>query len=109
MEKAERANNAQLARELNIALPAEFTLAQNIALALDYMKWTFVDAGMCADLCVHDTGEGNPYFHVMLSLRPINEDGTWGGKQRKDYIPDDNGDRIYDPKTRQYKCRPIHI
>jgi hypothetical protein len=103
----ERANNAQLARELNIALPAEFTQEQNISLARDYVKRTFVDAGMCADLCVHDTGEGNPHFHVMLSLRPINENGTWGVKQRKEYILDDNGDKIYDPKTRQYKCRSI--
>ena len=40
----------------------------------------------------------------MLTMRPINEDRTWGDKQRKIYILDDNGDKIYDPIKRQYKC-----
>ena len=107
VEKIEKANNSQLARELDLALPAVFTLEQNIALAREYVKKTFVDAGMCADLCLHDTGEGNPHMHIMLTMRPINEDGTWGGKQKKDYILDRDGNKIYDPKKRSYKCRSI--
>ena len=107
VEKIEKAENAQLARELDIALPIELTMEQNIALTREYVKRTFVSAGMCADLCVHDTGEGNPHFHLMLTLRPINENGTWGGKQKKEYILDRDGNKIYDPKKRQYKCRSI--
>jgi ATP-dependent exoDNAse (exonuclease V) alpha subunit len=107
VEKIEKSANSQLARELDIALPVELTLEQNIALARDYVQRTFVDAGMCADLCVHDTGTGNPHFHVMLVMRPINEDGSWGNKQRKEYILDNNGNKIYDKKKRQYKCRTI--
>ena len=30
-----------------------------------------------------------------------------GAKQRKEYILDDNGDKIYDSKKRQYKCKSI--
>ena len=107
VEKIEKSVNSQLAWELDIALPVELTLEQNIALARDYVQRTFVDAGMCADLCVHDTGNGNPHFHVMLVLRPINEDGSWGGKQKKEYILDDNGSKIYDKRKRQYKCRSV--
>ena len=107
VEKVEKAENSQLARELDIALPAEFTLAQNVALAREYVQKTFVDAGMCADLCLHDTGKGNPHMHVMLTMRPINEDGTWGGKQKKEYALDRDGNKIYDKKKRQYKCKSI--
>jgi ATP-dependent exoDNAse (exonuclease V) alpha subunit len=107
VEKIEKAENSQLARELDIALPAEFTREQNISLAREYVRNTFVNVGMCADLCIHDTGEGNPHFHLMLTMRPINGGGTWGGKQKKEYILDRDGDKIYDPIKRQYKCRSI--
>ncbi len=43
----------------------------------------------------------------MLTMRPINEDGAWGGKQKKEYILDSDGNKIYDPQKRQYKCRSI--
>jgi hypothetical protein len=59
---------------------------------------------MCADFAVHDTRKGNPHCHVLLTMRPFNEDKTWGDKQKKVYILDRNGDKIYDPKKRQYKC-----
>jgi len=40
-------------------------------------------------------------------MRPINEDGSWGSKQKKEYILNENDEKIYDPKKRQYKCRSI--
>jgi ATP-dependent exoDNAse (exonuclease V) alpha subunit len=40
-------------------------------------------------------------------MRMINDDGTWGAKQRKKYLFDDKGNKIYDPKKRQYKCSKI--
>ena len=97
VEKIEKADNSQLARELDIALPAEFTRQQNIALAREYVKNTFVSAGMCADLCVHDKDDGNPHMHIILTMRPINENGKWDGKQKKEYILDNDGNKIYDP------------
>ena len=105
VEKIEKAMNSQLAREIDIALPAELTREQNISLAREYVKGTFVDAGMCADLCVHDKGDGNPHAHIMLTMRPIDENGKWGGKQKKEYILDHDGNKTYDPKKRLYKCR----
>jgi hypothetical protein len=59
---------------------------------------------MCADLCIHDKGDGNPHAHVMLTMRPIDGDGSWGGRQKKVYILDDNGNKIYDPVKKTYKC-----
>jgi len=80
VEKVEKSINSQLAREVEFALPMELTLEQNIALAREYVKKTFVDKGMCADICIHDAGDGKAHAHVLLTMRPINEDGSWGGK-----------------------------
>ena len=107
VEKIEKAANSQLARELDIALPIQLTMEQNLSLARRYVEETFVRAGMCADLCVHDKGDGNPHFHVMLTTRPINDNGKWGSKQKKEYILDNDGNKQYDPVKRSYKCRSI--
>ena len=56
VEKIEKAKNAQLARKIELALPAELTREQIISLVREYVKKHFVAAGMCADICVHDTG-----------------------------------------------------
>jgi prefoldin subunit 5 len=80
VEKSERYKTAQLARELEIALPVELSREQQISLVRRYVKETFVSAGMCADICVHDTGKGNPHAHIMLTMRPLEKDGTWGQK-----------------------------
>ena len=62
---------------------------------------------MCADFAIHDTGGGNPHAHIMLTMRPFAEDKTWGAKQKKEYILDPQGNKIYDSKKRQYKCKSI--
>ena len=107
VEKIEKAKNAQLAREIEIALPKELTRKQGIYLVREYVKEQFVNAGMCADIAIHDKEDGNPHAHVMLTMRPIEQDGTWGVKQKKEYILDRNGNKIYDPKKRSYKCKSI--
>jgi ATP-dependent exoDNAse (exonuclease V) alpha subunit len=107
VEHAEKAENAQVAREIEVALPIELTREQNISLVRQFTQEVFVSAGMCADVCIHDTGKGNPHAHIMLTMRPLNEDGTWGAKQRKVYTLDDNGNKIYDPIKRQYKCTTV--
>jgi len=80
VEKSERYKTAQLAREIEFALPVEVTHEQNISLVRRFVNDTFVNAGMCADVSVHDTGKGNPHAHIMLTMRPIEKDGRWGQK-----------------------------
>ena len=103
----EKAKNAQLAREIEIALPAKLDKEQNISLVRDYVQRIFVDAGMCADICIHDKKDGNPHAHILLTMRPFKRDGTWGDKQRKEYAFDENGNKIYNAKKRQYKCKTV--
>ena len=107
VEKIEKAKNAQLAREIELALPRELTREQGISLVREYVKRHFVAAGMCADVCLHDTGGGNPHAHIMLTMRPFDERDAWGAKQKKEYILDRDGNKIYDPKKRQYKCKSV--
>lgn len=107
VEETEKAKNAQLAREIELALPQELTREQGISLVRAYVKAQFANEGMCADICVHDTGGGNPHAHVMLTMRPFDENGAWGAKQKKEYILDRDRNKIYDQKKRQYKCTSV--
>lgn len=107
VEKIEKAKNAQLAREIELALPVELTREQNISLVREYINRHFVAAGMCADICIHDKNSGNPHAHVMLTMRPFEPGGEWGAKQKKEYILDRDGNKIYDRKKRQYKCKSV--
>jgi len=57
-EAFEVRKDAQLAREVEFALPREMTQAQGIELARDFVRDEFVGRGMIADLNVHwDVGE----------------------------------------------------
>ena len=98
VEKIEKAKNSQLAREIEIALPVELSLLQNKSLVREYVKKHFVEQGMCADIAIHDTDSGNPHAHIMLTMRPFTEEKTWGDKQKKEYILDPQGEKIYDNK-----------
>ena len=46
---------------------------------------------MCADIALHDKNDGNPHCHILLTMRPLNEDTTWRAKSKKEYILDKNG------------------
>jgi len=107
VEKIEKAKNSQLAREIEIALPVELSHTQNLNLVREYVKKNFVEHGMCADIAIHDNKDGNPHAHIMLTMRPFNEDKSWGSKQKKEYILDSQGEKIYDKKKRSYKCKSI--
>jgi len=106
VEKSERAKNAQLCREVRLALPAEFNLEQNAFIVHEYVRDNFVSRGMCADICIHDKQDGNPHAHILLTMRPLEQDGTWGAKSRMEYILDENGERIKLPSGR-YKVKKI--
>ncbi|MDH0910532.1 Ti-type conjugative transfer relaxase TraA [Rhizobium pusense] len=66
--------DAQLARELIIALPEELTRAENIALVREFVQDNFTSKGMVADWVYHDKN-GNPHIHLMTTLRPLTEEG----------------------------------
>jgi len=106
VEKIEKNKNSQLAREIELALPAELSSEQNLALVREYVKENFISVGMCADFCIHNKNDGNPHAHIMLTMRPIEQDRTWGAKSKKEYMLDENGEKIV-LKSGAYKSRKI--
>ncbi len=85
VEAFEVRKDAQLAREVEFALPCEMTRAQGVELARDFVASEFVDLGMIADLNVHwdvaEDGMPKPHAHVMLTMRAVDENG-FGQKVR---------------------------
>ena len=100
--------NAQLARSIELALPAELNHEQNIALVRKLVQKLFVDKGMCADVAFHDKGDGNPHAHILLTMRPLTPDGKWGDKSRLEYILDADGNRIPARQKGRWKTRKVY-
>ena len=107
VEKIEKSKNSQLAREIEVALPKELDREKQINLVREYVKENFVKVGMCADIALHDKNDGNPHCHILLTMRPLNEDTTWGAKSKKEYILDENGEKVK-LKNGNYKTRKIN-
>ena len=108
VELYEKAGNAQLAREIDAALPIELSREEQIRLVREYCSSQFVSRGMCVDYAIHDTDSGNPHCHIMLTMRPLDERGTWAAKSKKEYDLDENGERIRLPSGR-YKTHKVDL
>lgn len=113
IELSEKAKNAQLAREFNVALPIEIGLAHQIVLLEEFVERNFVCKGMIADIVIHNPPAKNengrfvdkknnetnnpdefifrnPHAHILLTMRPFNKDGSFQYKFEKEYICKDN-------------------
>ena len=108
VELYEKAGNAQLAREIDAALPIELSREEQIRLVREYCSSQFVSRGMCVDFVIHDTDSGNPHCHIMLTMRPLDERGAWAAKSKKEYDLDENGERIRLPSGR-YKTHKVDL
>lgn len=86
VEAAEKTKDSRLAREIIVALPVELDHEKQIAFTSAYISQQFVADGMCADVAIHDTDGHNPHAHILLTMRPLNEDGTWQYKTEKEYL-----------------------
>lgn len=86
VEETEKTKDSRLAREFVVALPVELDKDSNISLLQDFIKKNFVDMGMCADFAIHDTDDHNPHAHILLTVRPLSENGTWQYKTEKEYL-----------------------
>ena len=86
VEEAEKTKESRLAREFVVALPVELSKSEWILLLSDFIRRQFVAEGMCADVAIHDTDGHNPHAHIMLTVRPLNENGTWQHKTEKEYL-----------------------
>ena len=86
VEEAEKTKDSRLAREFVVALPIEMEKEQWIELLTEFVQNQFVGDGMCADAAIHDTDGHNSHAHILLTVRPLNPDGTWQYKTQKEYL-----------------------
>lgn len=103
VEKIEKAADARLAREIEVAIPRELSLKEMKNLVAGYAKM-LTEEGMCVDAAIH-LKVGNPHAHLMCTTRKIKADGTWDQKEKKVYALDEFGNKIpvIDQETREQK------
>ena len=92
VEEAEKSRDSRLAREFVVALPIELNREEQISLLKEFIQEQFVADGMCADAAIHDTDGHNPHAHILLTVRPLNEQGKWQYKTEKEYLCMRNGE-----------------
>ena len=94
VEENEKTKDSRLAREFVPALPIELTPVQWQELLTDFIQNSFVAEGMCADVAIHDPHPPghNPHAHIMLTVRPLDEQGNWQYKTEKEYLCVRNGE-----------------
>ena len=86
VEENEKTKDSRLAREFVVALPIELGKEEWQALISEFIREQFVSDGMCADCAIHDTDGHNPHAHIMLTVRPLDENGKWQYKTEKEYL-----------------------
>ena len=85
-DASKRAADAQLARQIIVALPHELTGQQREWLVKDYVREQFTRKGMIADVNIHEPSEAgderNHHAHILLTMRSIGPEG-FGPKVRE--------------------------
>ena len=94
VEENEKTKDSRLAREFVAALPVELGKEQWQQLLADFIQNSFIVDGMCADVAIHDPNPPghNPHAHIMLTVRPLDEQGKWQYKTEKEYLCVKNGE-----------------
>lgn len=90
-DQSTRRGNAQVAREIEAALPRELSEEERLALVRRFVEDNLVARGMIADIAIHDRdasdGGRNPHVHILATMRRVTPDGfglkerAWNDKQ----------------------------
>lgn len=99
VERFEARDNARIARSVLLSLPNDMTHDQQTQLAKEFIQENFVDEGMVADTSIHREDTNNPHAHVLLTVRPFDQEGNWEpSKSKRVPILDENGNQTYNEK-----------
>lgn len=78
-EQAETRKNSTVAREFEIALPAELSAIERQQLAITFAKEIVARHGVSADVAIHEPSRGgdnrNHHAHILISTRQLSEEG----------------------------------
>lgn len=87
VEQAETRKNAQVAKDIELALPKELDAIHQIELAKRFAHLYFVSEGIPADVAIHDKGDGNPHAHILITTRRLEGD-RFARHKARDLNPD---------------------
>lgn len=80
VEAAEKRIDAQLCKDVVLALPKELDRVQQIELTRRFANAHFVANGLPTDIAIHDHGDGNPHAHILIPTRRL--EGTQFSKYK---------------------------
>ena len=115
VELVEKSQDAQLAREFEVALPAELTREQQIEVVEAFVRDNLTSQGMIADIAIHNPPKTNdrhqpidkdgnvtrdvnemqfvnPHAHILCTVRPMDEQGVWEKKSEVEYLCKKDGE-----------------
>lgn len=106
VERSEIKCNAQVAYDMDGALPNELTHEQMIEVCRKYAEY-MTNKGFCVTWAIHDKNDGNPHVHILATTRLIDKNGNFTIKEKKVPVVDDEGNRVplIDPETGEQKIR----
>ncbi|MDI3236176.1 MobA/MobL family protein [Exiguobacterium antarcticum] len=108
-EAIEKPVNGHVMREVVVALPIELNNEQRRKMLEEYVNENFVSSGMVADVNIHNDVLHNPHAHILLTVRPFEQNGEWQKqKSKKEYLLDSNGDFIINEKGNK-KSRNVDL
>lgn len=85
-EAAENRKNSTVAREYELALPAELSAGERLQLAKDFAGWLVERYGVAADVAIHEPNrqgdEKNFHAHILTTTRSMAREGL-GEKTRQ--------------------------
>lgn len=78
-EQSENRKNSTVAREFEIALPAELSKEDRQKLAVDFAREIVERHGVAADIAIHEPSKGgdnrNHHAHILITTRELTTDG----------------------------------
>lgn len=84
IEQSEVRKDAQVCREIEVALPLELSPSQHIILLERFVHTQLTSRGMIADVVIHNK-KNNPHAHILLTTREINITNDGFGKKNRDW------------------------
>ena len=73
VEACEKRVDAQVCKDIVLALPKELDLTHQIELAKRFALTHFVSEGIPCDVAIHDHGDGNPHAHLLITTRRLEQ------------------------------------
>ena len=90
VQKVEKKSDAQLAREIEVALPVELSREEQITLFAElycrkfHFRWNVCGYGNSRKACGWENSFApKSHAHILLTTRGFKEDGSWAQRKRK--------------------------